>query len=398
MRLTLATHNDTDGYSAMVAVALRRTVARTIHVARYADVGDILGAEVERLAKMGRPEELVVTDVSVEAPFVAAIEAFAAMNAKRGEPHRLTVLDHHVSSVDALRQGGMEVEALSATRFAVSLPRRLRGPLEGTWFLATVDVERSATRIAHEHFGALPADTEDRGPGHARAVARLVELVDAVDLWRRERPCFDLASVVSDAFFDTRDEYVPIDHAEHDAFLADFLVKLAAAAGDGADAGTLEEHVAALRRDAVEAMFARVGHLEDDAQRGRSVRMRLARFLAGSKAIFAEPAPGVRMAYAMAPGLFQKTVDAVLESREVTMAVNVMGSGSASFRSRGGQALEAARRFGGGGHADSAGAKVSRRRISSLSDAVESTRDRIAPPASPLGGAFAAALAKAKAG
>ena len=187
MKITQLTHHDLDGYGASTVAGSRAAVARVIHVSRYSDVGPVVAAELKRLAGAAEPEMLMMTDLGLEPVAVSFIKDFCAANAKRAPErrHRLVVLDHHASSLDRLaEQGLVPAEADPAS------------PWPGLKSIATgdpavtvlIDDTRCATRLAQDHADLYATHAAD--PAIAATLAVLIEAVDAVDLWKKDRPIF----------------------------------------------------------------------------------------------------------------------------------------------------------------------------------------------------------------
>lgn len=371
MKLTQITHHDLDGYGAATVVRARAAVDRIIHVSRYSDVGPVVAAELARLGRAGAPERLLMTDLGLEAPAVAFIRDVVALNARRApeKRHALVVLDHHASSLDQLAAGGFALGA--------GLPAwpALKAVETGDPQVAVlVDDTRSATRLAFDHGDLYEAGEAE--PAVAEALAVLVEAVDAVDLWQKQRPLFRQGQALDEAFWDHVSGYVPLGHPWHDRFVGDLLLGLAARLGAGADPAAIEREAGAMRAAIVDAMLA--GRPGDDAT--ATTRMRLAPLLAEAPELFRRLAGGAKLSFGLDSGVFQRVSDAILTSRDAALVINVGRSGSLSFRSTDGSALDGARKFRGGGHRDAAGGRFAANAPTSLAEAAEQVSAVLSPP------------------
>ena len=371
MKLTQITHHDLDGYGAATVVRARADVDRIVHVSRYSDVGPVVAAELARLGRAGAPERLLITDLGLEPPAVAFVKDVVALNARRPaeKRHALVVLDHHASSLDQLAAGGLAPGA--------GLPAwpALKAVETGDPQVAVlVDDSRSATRLAFDHgdlYGAREAE-----PAVAEALAVLVEAVDAVDLWQKGRPLFRQGQALDEVFWDHVTGYVPLGHPWHDRFVGDLLLGLVARLGAGADPAAIEREAGALRAAIVDAMLA--GRPGDDAT--ATTRMRLAPLLAEAPELFRRLKSGAKLSFGLDSGVFQRLSDAILTSRDAALVINVGRSGSLSFRSTDGSALEGARKFRGGGHRDAAGGRFAANAPTSLAEAAEQVSAVLYPP------------------
>ncbi len=380
MKLTVLTHNDLDGYGCSTVLADAFDVDRVVHVTRYADVAPVFAAEMERLRAAEAPETVALTDLAVEPRLAALLGDFSEMNRGRARPHGLVLLDHHASSPAALEAAGIAPRRKlgSATVFVAGGGRPVAPATEDV--VALVDTTRCATRLCREHAGLLAGRADRNRYGVLpEIIDALVEAVDAVDLWDRDRPAFDAGAALNDMFWESVLTYVPQGHPDHDPFVSSILREAAARIADGAGAEHVEAAGYDIRRNAVESLVARAGLEETPRQRVMSTRMRLSRLLARSPGLFVEPVPGlpVRLCHAVDPGIFQRVSDFVLDEGEAEVVANVMRGGAMSFRSRHGQALEMAARFGGGGHANSAGARLPTDAVFSLAEAERLVRDVI---------------------
>lgn len=347
--LVQVTHNDLDGYGASTVVSSAVGVDRIVHVTRYADVCPALESEFERLASAPEPVEILVSDIAVEAGFAALASRFDRDHA--GGRHRLTVIDHHASSLPSLEQAGLSArDGQGMTVF-----------WDASSVKAFVDTRTSATAICAGGVRSLAArHGASPRPVTPDVLGALVGAVDAVDLWRRDHPAFPAGEAVNEAFWEVVQTYVPAGHPDHDGFVGGILLDLAAVIAAGGGAREVEDASVGAKRSAVDKLVRASGTVEDTAQAAMTTRMRAARVVAGSPDLFAEPFEGLRLkvAHALDPGVFQRASDFILDAGDAEVVANVMRGGAMSFRSRQGQALEMAARFGGGGHRDSAGARL----------------------------------------
>ena len=372
MTITQLTLRDLDGYGASTVVGAYADVSRVVHVARYADVGSVVAAELVRLRRAERPEILVITDLGLEPVAVSFITDVAAMNAKRGgeRAHRLLVLDHHASSVDALIAHGIHPAPAATThgsdlkRFDVGHPA----------IVVMVDEARCATRLAYDHRDLYA----DRAPDAdtLSGLASLVEAIDAVDLWRKDDPIFRQALVLDEALWDNVSGFIPVAHPWHDRFIGRLLLGMASRLGEGTAPATIEREVGTIRAQIIDALLAD----ELDDHRDMTVRMRLAPLLARSPDLFHRLEGGAKLSFGLDAGTFQRVSDAIMASGDATLVINVQRSGSMSFRSTNETALEAARRFRGGGHRDAAGGRLTSGAATSLADAVAQVAPILHPP------------------
>ncbi len=363
MTLTQLTHHDLDGYGASTVAHVRAGPERVVHVSRYADVGPVVAQELARLSRADAPETLLMTDLGLEAPAVEFIRNVVALNARRGDGrhHRLVVLDHHASSLDQLKAGGFGQEAPRSPAWP-----GLRSIATGDPdVLVLIDDTRCATRLAYDHADLYGAGAPDGASD--QDLALLVEAIDAVDLWRKDRPVFRLGQALDDVFWDSVSAYVPVAHPWHDRFMGALLLGMAALLRQGATPAAIEREAGSLRARVVDGLLAGTPGDDPDA----TTRMRLAPRLAESPALFARLKTGARLSFGLDPGMFQRVSDALMARGETTLVINVGRSGSMSFRSNDGTALDAARRFRGGGHRDAAGGRLASGGASSLADAVD---------------------------
>ena len=372
MTITQITHHDLDGYGASTVVAAHVDVSRVVHVSRYADVGPVVEAELLRLRRAERPEMLIISDLGLEAVAVTFIKDFATMNGKRGgeQAHRLLVLDHHASSVDQLVAQGLH-PAASTTIEGSDLRRFDTGDPAVT---VTVDDRRCATRLAYDHRDLYATRTPEAES--AAELAILVAAIEAVDLWRKDDPLFHRALVLDEVFWDNVSGFIPLAHPWHERFIGDLLRGMAGHLREGAAPAKIEREVGAIRARIIDAMLAG----EPGDARDLTVRMRLAPILARSTELFQRLEGGAKLSFGLDAGTFQRVSDAILASGEATLVINVQRSGSMSFRSNNETALEAARKFRGGGHKDAAGGRLANGAATSLADAMAQVAPILHPP------------------
>ncbi|GJD51503.1 hypothetical protein OPKNFCMD_4258 [Methylobacterium crusticola] len=369
MIVTQITHHDLDGYGASTVVGLFADVGRIVHVPRYSDVGPVVEAELERLKQARDSEMLVITDLGLEAVAVKFIRSMAALNRRRDEGvrHRLIVLDHHASSVDQMRQAGL---APVAPEGGGALAFDLQDP--GTTVL--IDETRCATRMAYEH-RALYA-TREADPARAGDIEALVAAIDAVDLWKKDRPAFAGGHALDEMFWDNVSTLVPVGHPWHDRFVGELLLSVAALLREGLSPAEVERRVGALRARAADAFLS--GGPDDD--RTLTTRMRMARALARSPELFRPLSDGTLMSFGLDAGTFQRVSDLIMETGRARRVLNVQRVGTLSFRSNNETALEGARKFRGGGHKDAAGGKLPSGSAYSLADAAAQVDPVLNPP------------------
>ncbi len=380
--ITQLTHHDLDGYGASTVVGAHADVGRVLHVTRYADVGPVVETELARLRRTEQSETMIITDLGLEPVAVNFITNFAAMNGKRGaeRSHRLLVLDHHASSIDQLIAHGHHPEP--ATRE----PGPKRFDFGDPAIIVLVDETRCATRLAYDHRDLYGSHAPDADTSAGLAV--LVEAIEAVDLWRKDDPIFRRALVLDEAFWDNVTGFVPVAHPWHDRFVGRLLLGMAARLATAAAPSDLEEEVAAIRAQIVDAMLVD----EPDDDRGLSTRMRLAPFLARSPDLFHRLEGGAKLSFGLDAGTFQRVSDAIMASGDATLVINVQRSGSMSFRSNNETALETARKFRGGGHKDAAGGRLMSGAATSMADAVAQVTTALHPPKADLSNSPFAAL------
>ncbi len=372
MKITQLTHHDLDGYGASTVVGAQAEVDRVVHVARYSDVGPVVAAELHRMARAAEPEMLLMTDLGLEPVAVTFIRDVVALNARRAAErrHRLIVLDHHASSLDQLAAQGLLPEP-SAPDAWPDLKAIATGDPAVT---VMIDDTRCATRLARDHRDLYAAREPE--PGAAAALAVLVEAIDAVDLWKKDRPIFRQAQVLDELFWDNVSGFVPLGHPAHDRFIAELLLGMAARLGGGATPAAIERDAGTLRAGIVDAMLR--GRPGDDPE--ATTRMRIAPLLARSPELFVRLATGAKLSYGLDAGTFQRVSDAIMVAGDAALVINVGRSGSMSFRSVDGSALEAARKFRGGGHRDAAGGRLAGGAVASLAEAAAQVSAVLDPP------------------
>ncbi|MGY2052236.1 dimethylmenaquinone methyltransferase [Methylobacterium sp. JK268] len=377
--LTQITHHDLDGYGASTVAAALAAPERVVHVPRYADVGPVVDAELKRLGRAPAAETLLVTDLGLEEASIAFLRRFAALNRRRGPDaaHRLVVLDHHASSVEQLRRQGVEPEAEPGA------PGLLRFGFDDPNLVVLIDEGASATRMTLRH-RALFADGAGE-PARADDLAVLVDAVDALDLWRKDDPLFAAGLALDEAFWDNVATLVPAGHPDHDRVVSGLLLEAAAAIRAGATPAALERAVPEIRRRIVDDLLR--ADPEDDP--ALTSRMRVARLLARSDALFHALPDGTLLSFGLDPGTFQRVSDLIMAAGRAARVVNAQRTGTLSFRSIDGTALAGARLFRGGGHPDAAGGKLPSGSAFSLPDAVSQIEPLLSPPA-PADSPFAA--------
>jgi oligoribonuclease NrnB/cAMP/cGMP phosphodiesterase (DHH superfamily) len=368
LNVTQITHHDLDGYGASTVVGSFVDVARIIHVSRYADVAPVVEEELKRLTGAAKAEMVIVTDLGIEAGTVKFIKSFAAMNLRRDEAarHRLIVLDHHASSAAQLAQQGLQ-----ATSGEVGSPSTfdLADPL----IKVLVDETRSATRMAYDHRDLFATRTIAE---REEDLQSLVHAIDAVDLWKKDRPSFPGGLALDEVFWDNVSTLIPLGHPWHDRFITALLLAVAALLREGNLPAEVESRVGALRTRIVDDLLA--GDPADD--RALTTRMRVARVLAGSPELFRPLSDGTLLSFGLDAGTFQRVSDTIMELGKAKRVVNVQRTGMMSFRSNDETALEGARKFRGGGHKDAAGGKLPSGSVFSMADAVAQVEPVLNPP------------------
>ena len=182
--------------------------------------------------------------------------------------------------------------------------------------------------------------------------------------------------------------FVPIAHPWHDRFVGRLLLGMASRLAAAAAPSDIEEGVAAIRAQIVDALL--VDEPGDD--RRLSTRMRLAPFLARSPELFHRLDGGAKLSFGLDAGTFQRVSDAIMACGDATLVINVQRSGSMSFRSNNEKALETARMFRGGGHKDAAGGRLMSGAATSMTDAVAQVTSTLLPPQADLSSSPFAAL------
>ena len=389
MRITQLTHHDLDGYGASTIVGAFADVGRVVHISRYSDVGPVVEAELGRLRRTEEPEMLILTDLGLEPVAVTFIKNFRAMNAKRGggRSHRLIVLDHHASSLDQLAAQELTPVAAPGT----DAPGLKQATMDDPAITVLIDEGRCATRLAYDHRDLYAGTTPDAET--AAALLPLVLAIDAVDLWRKDDPVFTQALVLDEAFWDNVSSFVPAAHRWHDRFVGRLLLGLAACLDEGATPAGLEKGIGAIRTRIVDALLAD----EPDDDRTLTARMRIAPMLARSPELFHRLRGGASLSFGLDAGTFQRVSDVIMTTGAATLVINVQRSGMMSFRSSNETALDAARKFAGGGHKDAAGGRLAAGPATSLLDAVKQVESILDPPAPDLSKSPFAALRNFKA-
>jgi uncharacterized protein len=389
MRITQLTHHDLDGYGASTVVSAFAEVARVVHVSRYADVGPVVEAELGRLRRAEQPEMLILTDLGLEPVAVTFIKNFAAMNARRGPErgHRLLVLDHHASSLDQLAAQDLRAAAPSGA----GSPTLRQVSSDDPAVTVLIDEGRCATRLAYDHCDLYAGTRPDAET--AVTLPSLVAAIEAVDLWRKDDPLFRRALVLDEAFWDNVSGYIPAAHPWHDRFVGRLLLGLAACLGEEATPAGIEREVGAIRVRIVDALLADAPG--DD--RALTARMRIAPLLARSPELFQRLRGGARLSFGLDAGTFQRVSDVIMATGDATLVINVQRSGMMSFRSSDGTALDAARKFAGGGHKDAAGGRLAAGAVTTLADAARQVEPILDPPEPDLSKSPFAALRNFKA-
>ncbi len=356
MRLTQITHHDLDGYGASTVAAACTTVERVVHVPRYSDVGPVLEDEIKRLGRAAESEILLMTDLGLEEQTIAGLKKFAALNRRReeGRKHRLVVLDHHASSLDQLRRLGLDPSTDAAR------PGLNRVDMADPEIAILIEEDICATRMTFEH-RALFATHEPQTD-----LSSLLAAIDAVDLWRKESPAFRGGLALDEMFWEAVSSFVPVGHPWHDRFVSDILLAAAEILRTGASPAELEQRATAIRTGVVEALLREAP--DDDP--ALTTRMRLARALARSDALFRPLKDGTLLSFALDSGTFQRVSDLIMDAGRATRVVNVQRMGTLSFRSNNGTALDGARLFRGGGHRDAAGGRLQNGSAFSMADAI----------------------------
>jgi len=369
VRLIQITHHDLDGYGAATVAAACKAAERVVHVPRYSDVGPVFEDETKRLARAGESEILLMTDLGLEEQTIAGLKKFAAMNRRRedGRKHRLVVLDHHASSLDQLRRQGLQ---------PVADPERAglnRIDLGDPDCTVLIDENVCATRMTFDH-RALFATHEP-----ATDLTALLAAIDAVDLWRKDSSAFAGGLALDELFWESVSSFVPVGHPWHEAFMSGLLLAAAAALREGARPADLERQALAFRSDVTETLLRDA----PDDDRALTTRMRLARALARSDALFRPLKDGTLLSFALDSGTFQRVSDLIMDAGRAKRVVNVQRMGTLSFRSNDGTALDGARLFRGGGHRDAAGGRLQSGSAFSMADAIAQVEPVLNPDKPP---------------
>lgn len=370
MDITQISHHDLDGYGASIVAGHLADVKRVVHVPRYSDVAGVLQTEGDRLARASASEMLLVTDLSLEADAVRFVKSFVAANGKRPEDrrHRLVVLDHHASSVEHLAAQGLP--PVPSEESDAPVVYDAGDPLVHV----AIDTGRCATRMVFENRNLISGRALDAGL--ERQLGALVSAIDAFDLWRKADPAFRQGILCNEVLWESSAAYVPAGHPWHDPFLAKLLMAIAAELAADVPPAEIELRVAALRKRVVDALLS--GEPDDDL--ALTTRARLHAALSRSPVLFKTLSDGTKLSFGLDGGVFQAVSDHIMERGDADRVINAARGGGMSFRSRNGSALDAARRFRGGGHADSAGGKLPNGGAYSLADAAAQIEPILCPP------------------
>jgi oligoribonuclease NrnB/cAMP/cGMP phosphodiesterase (DHH superfamily) len=370
LNLTQITHHDLDGYGAATVVKTFAEVERVIHVSRYGDVAPVVEEELKRLRRAAEAEMVIITDLGLEAGTVKFIKGFAAMNLGRDEAarHHLIVLDHHASSAAQLFDQGLGTrteasEASSPKTFDLADPR----------IAVLIDESRCAARMAYDHRDLFATRTAAEREEDLRS---LVDAIDAVDLWKKDRPSFPGGLALDEVFWDNVSTLIPLGHPWHDRFIGALLLAVAALLREGNSPAAIESRVGAVRTRIVDDFLAG----DPDDNRGLTTRMRVTRVLASSPELFRPLSDGTLLSFGLDAGTFQRVSDMIMELGNAKRVVNVQRTGMVSFRSNDETALEGARKFRGGGHKDAAGGKLPSGTAFSMADAVAKVDPVLNPP------------------
>ncbi len=223
-----------------------------------------------------------------------------------------------------------------------------------------IDGDSCATRMTFAHRALFSSREPDSDLG------ALIEAVDALDLWRKDSPAFPGGLALDELFWDSVSSFVPVGHPWHDRFVSGLLLAAAEALREGASPAELERQAVTLRAGVVDALMR--GEPGDEP--ALTTRMRLALALARSDTLFRPLKDGTLLAFGLDSGLFQRVSDLIMDVGRATRVVNVQRTGSLSFRSNDGTALDGARLFRGGGHRDAAGGRLANGSAFSLGDAI----------------------------
>ena len=190
--------------------------------------------------------------------------------------------------------------------------------------------------------------------------------MDALDLWRKDSPAFPGGLALDELFWDNVSSLVPVGHPWHDRFVSDLLLAAAEALREGASPADLERKAVSIRAGLVDALM----HAEPGDDPALTSRMRIARALARSDALFRPLKDGTLLSFGLDSGMFQRVSDLIMDAGRATRVVNVQRTGSLSFRSNDSTALDGARLFRGGGHRDAAGGRLPNGSAFSSADAM----------------------------
>ena len=138
-----------------------------------------------------------------------------------------------------------------ATRASLSRPCRRRPGLTKVELsdpnvVVLIDEDRCATRLAYEH-RELYASREVEA-GTTEELETLVAAVDALDLWKKERPTFRGGLALDEIFWDNVATLIPVGHPWHDRFISALLRAVSALLREGASPARVEAEIAATRR------------------------------------------------------------------------------------------------------------------------------------------------------
>jgi hypothetical protein len=236
-----------------------------------------------------------------------------------------------------------------------------------------IDENVCATRMTFDH-RALFATHEP-----ATDLTALLAAIDAVDLWRKDSPAFAGGLALDELFWESVSSFVPVGHPWHEAFMSGLLLAAAVALREGARPADLERQALAFRSDVTETLLRDA----PDDDRALTTRMRLARALARSDALFRPLKDGTLLSFALDSGTFQRVSDLIMDAGRAKRVVNVQRMGTLSFRSNDGTALDGARLFRGGGHRDAAGGRLQSGSAFSMADAIAQVEPVLNPDKPP---------------
>lgn len=238
-----------------------------------------------------------------------------------------------------------------------------------------VDVTRCATRMLFE--GRRLIFDRELEPALDMRLRALVSAIDAYDMWRKTDPAFRLGVVANEVLWESTAAFVPAGHPWHDRFVRDLLMAVACELHADVPPSEIELKAPGLRKGVVDKLLSD----QPDDDRSLTTRARLHAALSRSPELFRTLADGTKLSFGLDGGVFQSVSDLIMERGDANRVVNAARGGGMSFRSRNGTALEAARKFRGGGHADSAGGKLPNGSAFSLTDAVAQIEPILCPPA-----------------